>query len=117
MGAVFTRPADLSDDVLADTLTDRWRFMPASCIISQSGSAVITGSSRHQGERIFATVDDLAAKLRTADDTTDAAFGRLDRAFTTALSLHAGAGLAFVVAPISSPDGRVLARLTDRYSW
>jgi spectinomycin phosphotransferase len=61
-------------------------------------------------------VDDLEAKLRTADDTTDAAFGRLGRAFATAHSLGTDAGLAFVVAPIPAAGGQVLARLADRYS-
>jgi len=98
-------------------LSDRWRFIPASLQYQAVGFG-----SHHwlatdaEGARVFPTVDDLAAKLRTADDNTDAAFGRLDRAFTTALSLRTEAGLEFMLAPIASPDGRVLARLTHRYS-
>jgi hypothetical protein len=68
------------------------------------------------GGRVFATVDDLTARLRTAQDTADAAFGRLGDAFATALSLRADAGLGFVIAPVPASDGRVLARLSGRYS-
>ncbi len=117
LGAVFTRPADLAEDVLADVLKDRWQFAPASLEYQPVGFG-----SHHwlatnaDGSRLFATVDDLVAKLRTADDTTDAAFGRLRSAFATALSLRTDAGLAFVIAPIPTSDGQVLARLADRYS-
>lgn len=68
------------------------------------------------GKRLFATVDDLAAKQATAHDTTSAAFGRLAVAFRTALALRTQAGLSFVVAPIPAAYGEVVTRLSDRYS-
>ena len=114
---MFTKPDDLAEDELAGVLTDRWQFDPASLAYQAVGFG-----SHHwlatnaDGELLFATVDDLAAKLRTADDTTDAAFGRLRSAFTTAHSLRTDAGLVFVIAPIPGSDGEVLARLADRYS-
>jgi thiamine kinase-like enzyme len=117
VGAVFTKPADLAEEALAGVLKDRWRFTASSL-----GYQAVGFGSHHwlasnaEGVRVFATVDDLTAKLRTADDTTDAAFSRLRRAFATALSLGTEAGLAFVVAPIPTSDGQVLARLADRYS-
>jgi spectinomycin phosphotransferase len=117
VGAVFTRQADLAEDVLTEALTDRWQFAPASLEYQPVGFG-----SHHwlatnaNGARLFAMVDDLAAKLRTADDTTDAAFGRLRSAFATALSLPTDAGLAFVIAPAITSDGQVLVRLADRYS-
>jgi thiamine kinase-like enzyme len=114
---VFTKPADLTEDALAAALKDRWRFTASSL----EYQAVGFGShhwlaANAEGVRLFATVDDLKAKLRTADDTTDAAFGRLGRAFATAFSLGTDAGLAFVIAPIPGAGGQVLARLADRYS-
>jgi spectinomycin phosphotransferase len=117
VGAVFTRPADLAEDALTEVLTDRWQFAPASLEYQPVGFG-----SHHwlatsaDGARLFATVDDLAAKLRTADDTKDAAFVRLRSAFATALSLRTEAGLDFVVAPAIASDGQVLVRLADRYS-
>jgi hypothetical protein len=114
---MFTRPADLAEDALAEALTRRWQFVPTALEYQPVGFG-----SHHwlaanaEGARLFLTVDDLAARLRTADDTTDAALGRLRRAFATALSLRADAGLEFVVAPMPASDGQVLARLADRYS-
>jgi hypothetical protein len=69
-----------------------------------------------RGDALFVTVDDLDAKLHSANDTTDAACDRLERAFATALSLRRDAGLPFVVAPIPTGDGRVLSRVSRRYS-
>ena len=117
MGAVFTRPDDLPETALTSALRDRWRFTP----VSLEYQAVGFGSHHWiatdaEGGRVFATVDDLAAKLRTTQDTADAAFGRLGCAFATALSLRAGAGLKFVIAPLPASDGQVLARLSHRYS-
>jgi hypothetical protein len=114
---VFTQPEDLAEDVLRDALRERWNFRASSLSYQPVGFG-----SHHwlaagaRCDQLFVTVDDLAAKLRTADDTTDAAFGRLERAFTTALSLRRDAGLDFVVAPIPAADGRVLLRVQDRYS-
>ena len=65
---------------------------------------------------MFVTVDDLSEKLRDDADTVSAVFGRLDQAFESALSLRRDAGLDFVVAPLPATDGRVLRRLTGRYS-
>jgi thiamine kinase-like enzyme len=117
VGAVFTKPADLAEDALTGVLNDRWGFTASSL----EYQAVGFGShhwlaTNAEGVRLFATVDDLTAKLRTVEDTTDAAFSRLGRAFATALSLGTDAGLAFVIAPIPTSDGQVLARLADRYS-
>ena len=68
------------------------------------------------GLKLFATVDDLSEKLRDGADTTSAVFGRLEQAFESALSLRRDAGLDFVVAPLPAAGGRVLRRLTGRYS-
>lgn len=117
VGGVFTKPADLTEETLAAALRDRWRFTASSLDYQAVGFGshhwLVTNAA---GERLFVTVDDLGAKLRTADDSTDAAFGRLGRAFAAALALRADAGLAFVIAPLPTPDGQVLARLADRYS-
>jgi spectinomycin phosphotransferase/16S rRNA (guanine(1405)-N(7))-methyltransferase len=114
---VFTRPDDLPEAVLAGALRDGWGFTPASLEYQAVGFG-----SHHwlatdaRGGRVFATVDDLTARLRTRQDTADAAFGRLSRALATALSLRAEAGLAFVVAPVPASGGQVAARLSGRYS-
>ena len=103
--------------MLADALSQDWGFRPVSL-----GYQAIGFGSHHWlavdsgGLKVFATVDDLSEKLRDDADTTSAAFGRLDQAFESALSLRHDAGLDFVVAPLPRPGGRVLRRLTGRYS-
>ena len=114
---MFTQPADLPEALLSDALSDGWGFRPASL----SYQAVGFGSHHwlavdSGGLKLFATVDDLSEKLRDDADTTSAVFGRLDQAFESALSLRRDAGLEFVVAPLPATGGRVLRRLTDRYS-
>jgi hypothetical protein len=114
---VFTPPADLPEALLSAALSDGWGVRPASL----SYQAVGFGSHHwvavdSGGLKVFATVDDLSEKLRDDADTTSGVFGRLEQAFKSALSLRRDAGLDFVVAPLSATGGRVLRRLTDRYS-
>ncbi len=114
---MFTRPDDLRDDSLYAALRDHWDFRAASLRYQAVGFG-----SHHwlaadvRGALPFVTVDDLTDKLSTPIDTADLAFGRLERAFATALSLRQDAGLDFVVAPLPDVGGRVLARLGPRYS-
>ena len=114
---MFSQPDDLAQGSIGEALHAGWGFSAASVEYQAVGFG-----SHHwlatdfRGDRLFVTVDDLSAKLRTASDTADAAFGRLARAFAAALSLRADAGLAFVVAPVPDAGGQVLRRLLDRYS-
>jgi len=103
--------------LLSDALSDGWGFRP----VSLSYQAVGFGSHHwlavdSGGLKLFVTVDDLSEKLHDDADTTSAVFGRLGRAFESALSLRRDAGLDFVVAPLPATGGRVLRRLTGRYS-
>lgn len=114
---MFTKPDDLPESALAGALHDLWGFRAASLKYEAVGFG-----SHHwlatdaAGRRLFATVDDLAAKLRTAHDTTDAALDRLRAAFATALALQSQIGLTFVIAPVPAADGQVVVRLSARYS-
>jgi hypothetical protein len=103
--------------LLTDALSEGWGFRRASL----SYQAVGFGSHHWLavdpgGLKLFVTVDDLREKLRDDADTTGAVFGRLGQAFESALSLRRDAGLDFVVAPLPDTGGRVLRRLTGRYS-
>jgi spectinomycin phosphotransferase len=103
--------------LVSDALSEGWGLRPASLTYQAVGFG-----SHHWlavdscGLKLFATVDDLSEKLRDDTDTTTAVFGRLDQAFESALSLRCDASLDFVVAPLPGSGGRVLRRLTDRYS-
>jgi len=114
---MLTQPADLAEGRLRGAVADGWglaaaalRYLPVGF-----GSHHWLAASA-DGSRLFLTVDDLDAKLSSGEDTTDAAFARLERAFATALSLRRDCGLTFVLAPIPAQDGHVLVRLQDRYS-
>jgi spectinomycin phosphotransferase/16S rRNA (guanine(1405)-N(7))-methyltransferase len=114
---VFTEPDDLPSVALADALQSLWGFTADSLEYQPVGFG-----SHHwlatdgTGMRLYATADDLAAKRRTAHETTDDAFDRLCRAFGTALALRGEAGLNFVIAPLLTATGRAVARLSERYS-
>jgi hypothetical protein len=114
---VFTRPTDLPESVVAGALEELWGFRASSLVYQAVGFG-----SHHwlatnpTGDRLFASVDDLAAKLQTALDTTDAAFSRLAAAFATARALRIDAGLSFVIAPIPAAGGQLVSRLSEQYS-
>jgi spectinomycin phosphotransferase len=114
---MFTQPDDLDEASLSEALRTGWGFSSESLTYRPVGFG-----SHHwlatdaTGARLFVTVDDLRAKRRTADGTTDQAYARLTGALRTALSLRRDSGLDFVAAPIPAADGRVLERLSDRYS-
>jgi spectinomycin phosphotransferase/16S rRNA (guanine(1405)-N(7))-methyltransferase len=114
---VFTKPDDLPESAIAGALHDLWGF-PAESLEYQP-----VGFGSHHwlatdatGRRLFATVDDLTAKRRTARDTTDAALDRLAAAFATALALRGQIGLTFVIAPVPAAGSQVVVRLSARYS-
>jgi spectinomycin phosphotransferase/16S rRNA (guanine(1405)-N(7))-methyltransferase len=114
---VLTEPGDLPESAAADALERFWGFRVASLAYQPVGFG-----SHHwlatdtTGHRLFVTADDLAAKLHTSRDTPDAAFMRLAAAFETAQALRSDAGLSFVIAPVPTVGGKVVARLSDRYS-
>jgi hypothetical protein len=114
---VFTAPADLPVALIGNALADSWSFSATSLQYQPVGfgSHHWLATDAHGGQ-LFVTVDDQAMRLHGGADTHEAAFGRLRRALETALSLHRDAGLGFVVAPVVTASGSVVARLTDRYS-
>jgi len=114
---VFTAPDDLPVCLIRNALATGWSFTATSLQYQPVGFG-----SHHwlatdaRGGQLFVTVDDQAMRLHGGDDTWEAAFGRLRRAFETALSLRRDAGLGFVVAPVAAASGSAVTRLTDRYS-
>jgi spectinomycin phosphotransferase/16S rRNA (guanine(1405)-N(7))-methyltransferase len=114
---VFTRPADLDQEAIRECVAAGWGFDAVSLEYQAVGFGshhwLVTSES---GDTRFVTVDDLRVKRRSRDDTEDAAFNRLANAFATVVSLRDRAGLQFVVAALPDLSGRILTRLTDRYS-
>ena len=59
--------------------------------------------------------DDLAARLRSSDDSLDVAYRRLCSALQTARAIYE-AGTPFVVAPVRTADGYVVRRIGETYA-
>ena len=115
---MFTKPDDLDAETIVAALATRWSFATIELVYQPVGFG-----SHHwlavarTGDIRFLSVDDLRSNsVSTADGTASAAFARLQRALRTASALREEAGLDFVVAPLLSVDGDVLARLDKRYS-
>lgn len=105
-----SRPFDLSDAAVAEAVSDGWNLQPTTASYEPVGFgshhwAIEDGA----GGRWFASVDVLA------EGDADASFDRLAAALDLAVAAR-GAGLAFVVAPVRSPDGAVVRRLLGRYA-
>ena len=114
---MFTQPADFPEYLLSEALAEGWGFRATSLCYQAVGFGSHHWLAADSGGlNLFATVDDLSEMRRDHTDTANAVFGRLDQAFESAQSLSRDAGLDFVVAPLPASDGRVLRRLTDRYS-
>jgi hypothetical protein len=114
---VFTEPDGLPKAAVTAALHDQWGFTTASLEYQPVGFGSYHWlATDREGRRLWVTADDLDAKLRTVQDTTDDAFGRLHHAFGTALALHGESGLTFVVAPVPTAAGQAAARLSVRYS-
>lgn len=111
-----TQPVDLPQTLIAEALA-LYSVRPSSLEYLPVGFGShhwrVAG---HNGQSLFLTIDDLHAKLASADDTHSAAFKRLSRALATAKILRDRVGLCFVVAPLAAQDGSLTQRLTDRYS-
>jgi hypothetical protein len=114
---VFTQPDDLSEDVIRAALAAGWDYRAGALSYQPVGFG-----SHHwlaadaAGRQLFLTVHDLTAMLTGRADTAEAAFGRLQVAFECAVSLRRDVRLDFVIAPLPAADGRVVWRLSARYT-
>lgn len=113
--AVFTRPEGLSDELIASTL-EAWWGIP----VEESEYLAVGFGSHHwairtpEGVRWFLTVDDLEAKRHSLAAPLTGASERLNAALTTARRLREG-GLDFVIAPVATSAGAVLAPIGGRF--
>jgi hypothetical protein len=114
---VLTPPADLPERAVADELETAWGIASESISYQHQGFGshhwLVTAVN---GDLSFATVDDLLGKSMPGPDPAGEAYNRLSEAFEAALWLRQDAALSFVVAPIPTLDGRVIQRLSQRYS-
>ena len=114
---MFTRPDDLTEHQIRAELAASWSFR------AETLSYLPVGFGAHHwraadgsGRQLFLLVHDLPQMLLSRLDTAQAAFGRLETALGCALSLRTSANLDFVIPPIPADSGKVVRRLTERYS-
>jgi spectinomycin phosphotransferase len=114
---VFTRPEDLAEGQIRAELAASWNFA------AQTLSYLPVGFGSYHwlaadaaGRQVFLIVHDLTRMLHSRLDTAEAAFGRLETAFGCAVSLRVHANLEFVIAPMPTVSGKVVRRLSGRYS-
>ena len=112
---MFTRPEAVTDAHIVAALRRDWG------LDADSAAYLAAGFGSHHwvaastsGDRWFVTVDDLATKELVSEKLM-AGFDALHQAFTVAQVLR-DLGLDWVVAPLTTPNGRVLSRLDERYS-
>ncbi|TML41344.1 MAG: phosphotransferase [Actinobacteria bacterium] len=111
-----TPPADLDETELVRLLAGGWgldvgvlRYLPRG-FGSHHWLADMDG-----GTRYFLTVDDLDTKPWLGPDR-DSTLSGLTAALEAVLALHHQGGLAFVVPPVPTRDGKTLRRITSRYT-
>ncbi len=113
---MLTRPADLSDLDMIESLRSGWALESGAVEYSPVGFGshhwrVVDAAER----RWFVSVDDLEARRRSAGESPEDAYGRLRAALLTARAVRDG-GAAFVVAPVKTIDGDVMQRIGTRYT-
>lgn len=114
---MFTQPDDLPEDDIRATLAANWNFRAVALSYQPVGFG-----SHHwlaadaTGRQLFLTIHDLTVMLDGTTDTADAAYGRLRTSFECAVSLRRDEQLDFVIAPLPDADGRVVRRLSARYT-
>ena len=113
---MFTRPEDLTDAEVAAALIWGWGLD-----VEALEHAPIGFGSHHwwvdaaDGERWFATVDDLRTRRHHDDEPPADALARLRSAHATAAALR-DAGLGWVVAPVRATDGSVVLPVGDHHA-
>lgn len=111
---MFTPPEGLTDDVLASVLREAWGIAEAKADYLAVGFGSHHWTIDGPNGRWFLTVDDLEAKRHRPGEPLAGPSERLHAALRTARRLR-DAGLSFVVAPLPTVTGDVLAPLPPRF--
>ena len=110
---MFTRPTDLPDEVVADVVGAAWGLAVDAIEYLPVGFGSHHWLVANADHRWFVTVDIAGSGTTEATGSGDVV-DRLRAALSTARLLH-DLGLRFVVAPIGTATGDVLASINGRY--
>jgi spectinomycin phosphotransferase len=108
---VLTRPSDVADSDIVTALRVGWGFDVSTVEYLPVGFGSHHWRAETSSRTLFVTVDDLAARRRTATEPLSQVRDRLVAALSTAQHLSS-AGLQFVVAPEPTTGGAVVHDLT-----
>jgi spectinomycin phosphotransferase len=109
------RPPGLDDADVTAAVATHWEIGVTDVeYVPEGGGSYHWRIAGTDDDTVFVSVDNLDAKAWLGDDR-DATFDGLATAFATAARLL-DAGCDFVVAPTPGASGRLLERLTSRYS-
>jgi hypothetical protein len=112
---VFTRPADLADNVVSAIVQDAWKLTIRRIDYAPVGFGSYHWHAWADEDRRFVTVDDLVISRSDLGTSPTERARRLAAALTSARALR-DQGLAFVIAPMPTADGKILQMVEERWA-
>ena len=112
---MFTRPADLADDVVSAVVQDAWELTIRRIDYAPVGFGSYHWHAWADEDPWFVTVDDLVTGRSDLGTSPAERARRLAAALLSARALR-DQGLAFVVAPMPTADGRILQIVQERWA-
>jgi spectinomycin phosphotransferase/16S rRNA (guanine(1405)-N(7))-methyltransferase len=112
---MFTRPADLSDDVVAVVVQEAWALRIQRIDYAPVGFGSYHWHAWADVDRWFVTADDLVAGESHLGTSRTERTRRLTAALCTARVLRDD-GMTFVIAPTPTVDGGILRTVEERWA-
>ena len=112
---MFTRPADLADDVVSATVQDAWELTIRRIDYAPVGFGSYHWHAWADNDRWFVTVDDLVTGRSDLGASPTERTRRLAGALSSARALR-DEGPDFVVAPMPTADGKILQIVEERWA-
>ena len=112
---MFTRPSDLSDDVVTAVVQDAWALRIRRIDYAPVGFGSYHWHAWAEEDRWFVTADDLVTRESHLGTSPRVRTRRLTAALCSARMLRDD-GMTFVVAPTPTADGEILRIVEERWA-